>query len=304
MLQIPFTFKPLNIKGIVGQPTDRWDQLHIYELTERGSNSFILGYVPRLEDAKAYFKQHYNLEIADSKGVIRNNFIHDFVPCPELSGADFQNMCNCIKQIYGLHPNNNTYLYYAVDLVNSVILFDTFDAADLKEARNIASNYLSDTLHTKVLIKNLKLNATKNSMVEHSYNLSNAYIGQLQDMNKYYTHNKYLVGCVKYSSSLSRTVILNDWVYQCYTIEDDKAYETNLAYDAKEDMKKDKVKFIHNSLREARTFSKEVRQYLYEIEKERPLTEPEKKLWDKTHDIHVHTNDSGMLIQEEYDDIF
>ena len=46
--------------------------------------------------------------------------------------------------------------------------------------------------------------------------------------------------------------------------------------DVEEDMKKDKVKFIHNSLREARTFSKEVRQYLYEIEKERPLTETEK----------------------------
>lgn len=69
-------------------------------------------------------------------------------------------------------------------------------------------------------------------------------------------------------------------------------------------MEKEKIKFIHDSLRGAKNFSKEIRQYLYEIEKERPLTETERKLWDKTHDIHVHTNDSMMFIQEQYDDIY
>lgn len=77
-------------------------------------------------------------------------------------------------------------------------------------------------------------------------------------------------------------------------------------------MEKQKIKFIQNSLCEAKDFSKEVRQYLYEIEKQRPLTDIEKKLWDKTHRIHVRTGDSLMLIQEqsneyndydEYDDI-
>lgn len=133
---------------------------------------------------------------------------------------------------------------------------------------------------------------------------------------------EYLVGCIASNEDLVKLgyhkneEFINDVIAE---------YKTNLKYveeeyseiDAKDDaiktvtdrwakhtMDKDKVKFIHNSLREARTFSKEVRQYLYEIEKERPLTETEKKLWDKTHDIHVHTNDSGMLIQEEYDDIF
>lgn len=69
-------------------------------------------------------------------------------------------------------------------------------------------------------------------------------------------------------------------------------------------MKKNKVKFIYNSLVEAKDFAKEVRVYLYEIEKERPLTETERKLWDKTHNIHIHTNDSGMLIQEQYNDLY
>lgn len=36
-------------------------------------------------------------------------------------------------------------------------------------------------------------------------------------------------------------------------------------------MEKDKIKFIHDSLIEAKDFSKEIRQYLYEIEKERSI---------------------------------
>lgn len=58
------------------------------------------------------------------------------------------------------------------------------------------------------------------------------------------------------------------------------------------------------SLGEAKEFSKEVRQYLYEIEKQRPLTDMEKELWDKTHRIHVRTEDSRMMIQEQYEEIY
>lgn len=86
----------------------------------------------------------------------------------------------------------------------------------MKEARTIASGYLSRTLNIKVLVKNLKLNANKNSRVEHTNNLVNAYVEQLHDMNKYCTYDRYLVGCVKFSSSLNHTLILDDWVYQCY----------------------------------------------------------------------------------------
>ena len=61
-------------------------------------------------------------------------------------------------------------------------------------------------------------------------------------------------------------------------------------------MKEQEIDFIENALSEARQFSKDVRQYLYEIEKQRPLTEIEKKLWDKTHDVHIHTNDAGIMM--------
>lgn len=200
MLQVPFSFRPLKIVGAVGQPMSKQDKPHLYELAPRGSNTFILGYVPRLEDAQVFFKQH-NIAIADKKGVIRDNIIHDTAPRPELSGVDFQNIMNDIKQSYGIQPNNKTYICYAVDL---------------KEARTIASDYLSRTLNIKVLIKNLKLNVNKNSRVERANNLVNAYVGQLHDMNKYCTYDRYLVGCVKFSSSLNHTLILDDWVYQCY----------------------------------------------------------------------------------------
>lgn len=69
-------------------------------------------------------------------------------------------------------------------------------------------------------------------------------------------------------------------------------------------MDKEKIKFIHDSLGEAKDFSKEVRAYLYEIEKQRSLTDEEKKLLDETHKIHVKTEDSRMMIQEEYNDIY
>ena len=69
-------------------------------------------------------------------------------------------------------------------------------------------------------------------------------------------------------------------------------------------MEKEKIKFIHDTLGVAKEFSKEVRRYLYKIEKQRPLTDVEKELWEKTHRIHVRTEDSRMFIQEQYDDIY
>ena len=65
-------------------------------------------------------------------------------------------------------------------------------------------------------------------------------------------------------------------------------------------MEKIKIKFIHDSLGEAKDFSKEVRKYLYEIEKQRPLTDIEKELLEKAHIIHVRTNDARLMIQEQY----
>ena len=69
-------------------------------------------------------------------------------------------------------------------------------------------------------------------------------------------------------------------------------------------MEKEKIKFIHDSLGEAKDFSKQIRKYLYEIEKQRPLTDIEKDLWNKTHKIHVKTENSRMMIQKQYNDIF
>lgn len=68
-------------------------------------------------------------------------------------------------------------------------------------------------------------------------------------------------------------------------------------------MEKEKIKFIHDSLGEAKDFAKEVREYLFEVEKQRPLTNTEKELWEKTHRIHIRTNDSIMFIQEQQEDI-
>ena len=64
-------------------------------------------------------------------------------------------------------------------------------------------------------------------------------------------------------------------------------------------MKKEEVKIIFNALGEAEEFAKEVRHYLYEVEKIRPLTEVEIKLLDSTHNVHVHTEDARLLIQEQ-----
>lgn len=59
-----------------------------------------------------------------------------------------------------------------------------------------------------------------------------------------------------------------------------------------------KNELIEKALQESKEFSKEIRKYLYEISKERQLTEQEQKFWDLTHDIHVHTNDAILLFRE------
>lgn len=62
---------------------------------------------------------------------------------------------------------------------------------------------------------------------------------------------------------------------------------------------KEEIIYLHKVLNEARYFANDVRYYLYEVEKERPLTEKEKKLWDRTHDVHVHTDHAGCLISDK-----
>ena len=64
-------------------------------------------------------------------------------------------------------------------------------------------------------------------------------------------------------------------------------------------METNELEYVNNALSEAKEFAKAIRQYLYEIEQSRPLTDIEKAFWSKTHDVHVHTNDSILLIQEE-----
>lgn len=63
-------------------------------------------------------------------------------------------------------------------------------------------------------------------------------------------------------------------------------------------MPKTRNELIYDALFEAKEFSKDIRRYLYEISKERQLTDQEQKFWDLTHDIHVHTNDALLLFRE------
>ena len=65
-----------------------------------------------------------------------------------------------------------------------------------------------------------------------------------------------------------------------------------------EEMTMEKKKIIEKALRESKDFSKVIRQYLYDISKERPLTEQEQKFFDLTHDIHIHTNDAILLLNK------
>lgn len=64
-------------------------------------------------------------------------------------------------------------------------------------------------------------------------------------------------------------------------------------------METKELEYVNKALSEAKEFAKVIRQYLYEVEQSRPLTDIEKTFWFKTHDVHVHTVDSILLIQEE-----
>lgn len=64
-------------------------------------------------------------------------------------------------------------------------------------------------------------------------------------------------------------------------------------------MNKEEFDIVLNHMREANQFAKDVRTYLYEIEKQRPLTKEEKALWDKTHYIHQHMNDAFLMLQKD-----
>lgn len=60
----------------------------------------------------------------------------------------------------------------------------------------------------------------------------------------------------------------------------------------------EKKKLIEEALRESKDFSKEIRQYFYDISRERPLTKQEQNFFKLTHDIHIHTNDAILLLDE------
>ena len=64
-------------------------------------------------------------------------------------------------------------------------------------------------------------------------------------------------------------------------------------------MNKEEFDIVLNHMCEANQFAKDVRAYLYETEKQRPLTKEEKALWDKTHYIHQHMNDALLMLQED-----
>ena len=58
------------------------------------------------------------------------------------------------------------------------------------------------------------------------------------------------------------------------------------------------LKYINESLKEAKYFAKDVRDYLHRIKKQRSFTKKEKELWSKIQDVHNHANNSGLLIRE------
>ncbi len=66
----------------------------------------------------------------------------------------------------------------------------------------------------------------------------------------------------------------------------------------------EELKIIHDSLGEAKDFSKEVREYFHELSKQRNLTEKEKELWNEAHNVHVHTDYSRILIQQNNKEIY
>jgi hypothetical protein len=60
----------------------------------------------------------------------------------------------------------------------------------------------------------------------------------------------------------------------------------------------ERKELIETALRESKDFAKEIRYYLYDISKERPLTKQEQALFESTHEIHVRTNDAILLLDK------
>ena len=64
-------------------------------------------------------------------------------------------------------------------------------------------------------------------------------------------------------------------------------------------MNKEELDIIKGYMSEVNQFVKDVRAYLYEIEKQRPLTQTEQDLWGRTHNVHQHINDTYLMIEAE-----
>ena len=64
-------------------------------------------------------------------------------------------------------------------------------------------------------------------------------------------------------------------------------------------MKNKDIKCLQEHLAEAGELSKRVYYYLYEVQKERPLTAEEKKIDEMAHAVHVHVNHEYVFLEDE-----
>lgn len=213
MYQIPFSFPIINVKAICGE-NNRNTREHLFELGHHGSNQFVIVYIGHnIDTSKAL--DNYGLDVTNINGVIRKNYIHDMTPNPEMTSIDYKNIFNIISNELGKIPSN-TYIVYAVDLVEGIIHFNLINADSIKSARHTAKDLLTNYLGIPVLIRNLMLDPVKNSSIGHTSNLSASYIGRLDHMNKYYNHSRFHIGVVKATKSLTYNIKLNSsWVYDC-----------------------------------------------------------------------------------------
>lgn len=74
--------------------------------------------------------------------------------------------------------------------------------------------------------------------------------------------------------------------------EEYKPYECYLDAEPKE-----LLPFVEEQLRVSKDFAKEIRRYLFEIEKTRPLTDEEKAFYEQTIEIHHKGVDAGLMVQ-------
>lgn len=56
---------------------------------------------------------------------------------------------------------------------------------------------------------------------------------------------------------------------------------------------------VEVALRESKDFAKAIRQYLFDMGQQRPLTKQEQRFYDLTHEIHVKTNDALLILNEQ-----